>query len=99
MDRALAGNDGSEAGIQRAQGDFWASEVKRAEDGLAKTVIRSPIDVVVATPQIENLVGHKLKDGESFVDIVDNSEELVDVAVDETDVVLLRPGQKTNLKL
>jgi RND family efflux transporter MFP subunit len=99
MNRALAGNDGGEAGIERAQADYWASEVVRAEDRLAKTVIRSPIDGVIATPQVENLVGHKLKDGDSFVDVVDNSEELVDIAVDETDVTLLRPGQKTNLKL
>jgi RND family efflux transporter MFP subunit len=99
MDRALANNDGSEAGIQRAQADYWASEVKRAEDRLAKTIIRSPIDGVIATPQVENLVGHKLKDGDSFVDIVDNSEEMVDVAIGEADVALLKPGQKANLKL
>jgi len=99
MDRALAGNDGSEAGIQRAQADYWASEVKRAEGRLAKTTIRSPIDGVIATPQIENLVGHKLKEGDSFVDIVDNSEELVDVAIGESDVALLKPGQKAKLKL
>lgn len=99
MDRALANNDGSEAGIQRAQADYWASEVKRAEDRLAKTIIRSPIDGVIATPQVETLVGHKLKEGDSFVDIVDNSEELVDVAIGEADVALLKPGQKANLKL
>ena len=99
MNRALAGNDGGEAGIQRAQADYWASEVVRAQDRLAKTVIRSPIDGVIATPQVENLVGHKLNDGDSFVDIVDNSEELVDVAVSETYVALLKPGQKTSLKL
>lgn len=99
MDRALANDDGSEAGIQRTQADYWASEVKRAEDRLAKTIIRSPIDGVIATPEVEDLVGHKLKDGESFVDIVDNSEELVDVAIGEADVALLKPGQKANLKL
>lgn len=99
MDRALANDDGSEAGIQRAQADYWASEVKRAEERLAKTVIRSPIDGVVATPQIENQVGHKLKVGDTFADIIDNSEELVDVAVDETDVGLLKAGQEASLKL
>jgi RND family efflux transporter MFP subunit len=99
MDRALANNDGTEAGIEKAQADFWASEVARAEDRLGKTVIRSPIDGTIATPQIENLVGHKLKDGESFVDVVDNSEELVDISVDETDVGLLKAGQKASLKL
>ena len=63
-----------------------------------RTVIRSPIDGVVATPQIENFVGHKLKDGESFVDIVDNSQALVDVAIDGSDAGLLHSGQKADLK-
>jgi RND family efflux transporter MFP subunit len=99
MDRALANSDGSEAGIQRAQADYWASEVARAQERLEKTAIRSPIDGVVATPQMENLVGHKVKEGESFADIVDNSQTLVDVAVDEGDVGLLRAGERASLKL
>src|SRR5206468_11366749 len=82
MDRALANNDGSEAGIQRAQADYWKAEVSRGQERLNRTAIRSPIDGVVATPQLENFVGHKLKAGEGFVDIVDNSQTLVDVAVD-----------------
>ncbi len=99
MDRALANNDGTEAGMQRAQADYWASEVQRAEERLNKTAIRSPIDGVVATPQLENMVGRKLKVGDSFVDIVDNSQALVDVAVTENDIALLRSGEKTSLKL
>src|SRR5215469_7844661 len=98
MDRALAYSDGSEAGIERAQADYWASEVKRAELRLEKMAVRSPIDGIVATPQIETFVGRKLKAGESFVDIVDNSQALVDVAVDETDVGLLRSSEKARLK-
>jgi len=99
MDRALANSDGSQAGIEKAQADYWAAEVARAQERLERTAIRSPIDGVIATPQLENLVGHKVKDGESFVDIVDNSQALVDVAVDAGDVALLRAGEKTSLKL
>ena len=99
MDRALANNDGSEAGIERAQADYWSSEVARSEERLDRTSIRSPIDGVVATPQLENLVGHKLKVGESFVDIVDNSQALVDVSVAENDVSLLHAGEQASLKL
>ena len=99
MDRALASGDGSEAGAQRALADYWKAEVGRAQARLDRTVIRSPVNGIVATPQIENLVGHKLKEGESFVEIVDNSEARVDVAIDETDVALLRSGEKTSLKL
>jgi RND family efflux transporter MFP subunit len=99
MDRALANSDGSEAGIEKAQADYWAAEVARAQERLERTAIRSPIDGVIATPQLENLVGHKVKDGESFVDILDNSQAVVDVAVDAGDVALLRVGEKTSLKL
>jgi RND family efflux transporter MFP subunit len=99
MDRALANNDGTEAGMQRAQADYWNSEVARAQERLDRTSIRSPIDGVVATPQLENMVGRKLKVGESFVDIVDNSRTLVDVAVTENDVALLHSGEKASLKL
>jgi RND family efflux transporter MFP subunit len=98
MDRALANNDGAEAGVARAQADYWASEVARARERLDKTAIRSPIDGIVATPRIENLVGQKPKAGESFVDIVDNSQALVDVAVDGSDAGLLRAGESARLK-
>jgi multidrug efflux pump subunit AcrA (membrane-fusion protein) len=99
MDRALSSNDGTEAGIQRAQTDYWKSEVARAQERLDKTVIRSPINGVVATPQIENFAGHKLKDGDSFADVVDSSEALVDVAIDGGDIGLMRTGEKARLKL
>ena len=99
MNRALANNDGSEGGIQRAQADYWKSEVGRAQERLDKTVIRSPIDGVVATPHIENFTGHKLKDGESFAEIVDNSQALIDVSIDGGDIGLLRAGESARLKL
>ena len=99
MDRALASSDGSEAGTQRAQADYWGSEVTRAQERLDRTSIRSPIDGVVGTPDLENMVGRKLKVGESFLDIVDNSQALVDVAVYENDVALLHSGDAASLKL
>src|SRR5260370_33219599 len=98
MDHALANNDGTEAGMQRAQADYWSSELRRAQERLDRTSIRSPIDGVVATPQLENMVGRKLKVGDSFVDVVDNSQAMVDVAVTENDVSLLRSGEKASLK-
>jgi RND family efflux transporter MFP subunit len=99
MDRALAVNDGTEAGIQRAQADYWQSEVARAQQRLNETLLRSPIGGVVATPQIENLVGRKLKFGDTFAEIVDNSQAVVDVQVDEKDVGLMRAGERASIKL
>lgn len=99
MDRALANSDGTEAGIQRAQAEYWSAEVDRARERLEKSALRSPIDGVVATPQPENLAGHKVKEGESVIDIVDSSQALVDVGITENDVGLLRTGEEASVKL
>ena len=92
MNRSLAANDGSEAGVQRIQADFWKSEVARDQELLDKTRLRSPIDGLVATPHVENMVGRRLQYGDTFAEVVDTSRAVVDVAVDDTDSGLLRAG-------
>jgi RND family efflux transporter MFP subunit len=99
MNHALAANDGTEAGIQQAQADYWTAEVARAEERLNRTVMRSPIDGVVASPHMENLVGRKLKAGETFADVIDNSQAVMDVVIDQTDIGLVTVGQKARVKL
>ena len=97
--RALAANDDTEAGIQQAQADFWTAEVARAQERLDRTAVRSPIDGIVATPHMESLVGRKVKFGENFVDVVDNSQAVVDLDIDQNDIGLVVPGQRARLKL
>ncbi len=99
MNRALNGNDGGEAGIQRNQADFWASELARSRERLDRTQLRSPINGIVATPHVEDLVGRKLLPGDTFAEIVDTSRAVVDVAIDADDVLLLHPGEKASIKL
>jgi RND family efflux transporter MFP subunit len=99
MNRALAANDGSEAGAHRIQADFWKAEVDRAEQSLEKAQLRSPIDGTVATPRVEGFAGRKLEQGDSFAEIVDTSQTTVDVAVEVSDVGLLKVGQNAVIKL
>ncbi|HXE90574.1 MAG TPA: efflux RND transporter periplasmic adaptor subunit [Terriglobales bacterium] len=99
MNRALAANDGTEAGNQRIQADFWASEVARARERLERTHLRSPIDGVVATPYVENFTGRHLEPGDEFAEVVDASHATVDLAIDERDVALLEAGHRASLKL
>jgi len=99
MNRALATNDDTEAGIEQAQADYWTAEVARAQERLDRTLLRSPINGVVATPHLENMVGRKLKVGEILADVVDNSEALVDVPIDQNDIGLVAAGQKARVKL
>jgi RND family efflux transporter MFP subunit len=99
MNRALAGNDGSEAGIQRVQADYWKAEVGRAGELLDKAQLRTPIDGVVSTPRVETFVGRRLQYGDSFAEVVDTSSAIVDVAVDDTDAGYLRSGLPAVIKL
>src|SRR4051812_15708466 len=89
MNQALAGNEGSEAGVQRVQVEYWRSEVDRARERLDKTHLRAPISGVVSTPHIQSLTGRHLAVGDPFGEIADTSAATVDVAVDENDVALL----------
>lgn len=99
MNRALASNDGTEAGIQRVQADFWSAELARGRERLDRTVLRSPIDGRVSTPHIEDFAGRSLSPGDTFAEVVDTSRASVDVAVDEEDVGRLRTGEKAAVKL
>lgn len=99
MNRALASNDGSEAGVQRVQADYWKGEVERARQLLERTQLRSPIDGVVATPHIEDMGGRRLQFGDSLAEVVDTSHAVVDVAIDETDASLLHAGAHSVVKL
>ncbi len=99
MNRALAASDGSEAGIQRAQADYWKSEVARDQELLDKMRLRSPIDGIVATPHVENMVGRRLQHGDTFAEVVDTSRAIVDVAIDDSDAALVRVGTHASVKL
>ncbi len=99
MNRALSASDGTEAGTQRVQADYWKSEVARDQELLDKTHLRSPINGIVATPHIENMVGRRLQYGDTFAQILDTSYAVVDVAIDDMDSSLLRAGSHAAIKL
>jgi GAF domain-containing protein len=99
MNHALAANDGTEAGVQRVQADYWKAEVGRAQQLLELAKLRSPIEGVVATPHVENFAGRKLLPGDSFAEVVDTSHAIVDIAIDDVDAGLLKDGQKAVIKL
>jgi RND family efflux transporter MFP subunit len=99
MNRALASNDGTTAGIQRVQADFWTAEVGRNRERLEKTLLRTPIEGRVATPHIEDFIGRSLDPGDTFAEVADTSHANIDVAIDEADIGRLSVGQKAAVKL
>jgi len=99
MNRALVKNDGTEAGVQRVQADYWMAELKSLEEQLDKTHLRAPIAGVVGTRDVENMVGRHLSPADTFAEVIDAEKSLIDVAIEERDVGLLGPRQPATIKL
>ncbi|MGA8271728.1 MAG: efflux RND transporter periplasmic adaptor subunit, partial [Candidatus Sulfotelmatobacter sp.] len=99
MNRALAQNDGTLAGTARVKADYWKTELARAQARLDRTIIRAPLGGVITTPHVENTVGRRLTQGDSFAEIMEISHVTVDVAVPEADATLLQKGEKASIKL
>lgn len=99
MNRALASNDGTQAGIQGVQARYWASEVDRARERVERTHLRARFDGWVTTPHMEDMVGRRLAAGDTFAEIADSSQSRVDVAIEETEISLLHPGASAAIKV
>jgi RND family efflux transporter MFP subunit len=97
--RALASNDGAEAGIRQVQAQYWAGEVQRTQQELDKTHVRAPISGWITTPHVEDMTGRKLSSGDGFAEVQDSSAASIDVAVDEADLSLLSAGDRAAIKL
>ena len=89
--RALASNDGSEAGMRRVEADFWAAELRRAQERVDRARLRSPISGVIATPRLENSVGKRLKYGDTLAEVINTATATIDVAIAEDEMPLVKP--------
>jgi RND family efflux transporter MFP subunit len=99
MNRALAQNDGTRAGEERIKADYWKAELSRAQERLDRTAIRAPLAGFIATPHVENAVGRRLAQGDTFAEIMETSHVTVDVAIPESEATLLKKGEHASVKL
>ncbi|HZC44271.1 MAG TPA: GAF domain-containing protein [Acidobacteriaceae bacterium] len=88
-----------QAGADRAQVEYLRSEAARARARLESAQLRSPITGIVVTPAVQNAAGEHLDAGAPFAQVLDLSSAVVDVAVPQRDVALVRPGMSAAIKL
>ncbi len=80
----------AQSGADRAQTEFLRSEVARISSRLESAQLRSPIDGVVVTPNLENAAGKHLVAGDTFAQVLDLKTAVVRVAVGEADACAAR---------
>jgi RND family efflux transporter MFP subunit len=99
MAQALVGNDATGAGQRQLEANYLRGELSRATEQLSRMTLRAQLAGVVTTPHLENLVGKKLSLGDPMMELVSTNNVVVDVAVPERDVSLLRAGDPARVKL
>ena len=88
-----------QAGEDRTQADYLHAEMERARLRIANAQLRSPIDGIVMTPDLQNAVGEHLDAGATFAQVLDLTSARVNIAVDQEDAKLVQAGQSAAIKL
>jgi multidrug efflux pump subunit AcrA (membrane-fusion protein) len=88
-----------QAGEDRTQADYLRAEMERARLRIANAQLRSPIDGIVMTPDLQNAVGEHLDTGAAFAQVLDLASARVNIAVDQEDAKLVQAGQSAAIKL
>ncbi len=89
----------AQAGADRAQTEYLRAELERARSRVDSAQLRSPIDGIVVTPDLQNVAGKHLDAGVQFAQVLDLSTAVIQIAVPERDTALLRADQNTAIKL
>jgi RND family efflux transporter MFP subunit len=92
-------NDPSAAGSARIQAEVHAAEVAFEQQRLNEARLRAPLGGVIVTPRVEQKAGTMLQPGAPFCEIVDQQHMAAELSIPETDLPLLRPGDRIALKL
>jgi GAF domain-containing protein/multidrug resistance efflux pump len=87
------------AGEDRTLADFLHAEMERTQLRIVNAQLRSPIDGVVMTPDLQNAVGEHLDAGAAFAQVLNLSSARINIAVDQRDAHLVRSGQTAAIKL
>src|SRR6202453_910720 len=89
----------AQAGEDRTQADYLHAEMERTRLRIANAQLRSPIDGIVMTPDLQNAVGEHLDAGAAFAQVLNLSSARINIAVGQEDAHLVQAGQSAAIKL
>ena len=88
-----------QAGADRTQAEIYRAEAARARTRIDEAQLRSPIDGIIATPQLQNAAGEHLLAGGVFAQVLDLTSAVVNIQVTQSQLALVAPGQSVVIKL
>lgn len=97
--RLRAEGDAGGAAVEAARIEGLRAELALWDRRMQRTTLRAASGGVVSTPRIEETVGARLNRGEVFCEVVDPGTQALEIAIDERDAGLVRPGMRVKVKL
>jgi len=89
----------AQSGADREQAEFLHAEMERARTRVEDAKLRSPIEGIVVTQDLQNVAGKHLDAGTAFAQVLDLSSAIVQISIPERDTVLMSPGEHVAIKL
>ncbi|PWT87469.1 MAG: hypothetical protein C5B55_14710 [Blastocatellia bacterium] len=96
--RSQAASGAAAAQIERVKLDQAQREIGLYQTKLEQTQVRAPIAGVIVTPRLEEKRGRFIKRGEAFCEEANVNPIIVEIAVSESDIGLVKPGQEIWIK-
>jgi GAF domain-containing protein len=96
--RSQAASGAAAAQIQRVKLDQAQREVGLYQTKLEQTQVKATITGVIITPRLEEKRGRFIKRGEAFCEQANINPIVVEIAVPESDIGLVTPGEEIWLK-
>ncbi|MEQ8836459.1 MAG: efflux RND transporter periplasmic adaptor subunit, partial [Lacipirellulaceae bacterium] len=93
-----AGGHPEEAEAERARLARLTEELKYLEHLKSRIVLRSPVDGIVTTPHMHELNGKYVPTGTVVCIIEDLADMATEIAISESDVLKVMPGQRVELR-
>lgn len=88
-----------QAGADRTQAEIYRADADRARARIDEAQLRSPIDGIIATPDLQNAAGEHLVAGAVFAQVLDLTSAIVNIQVTQSQLALVAPGQSAVIKL
>lgn len=91
--RALSNGDRVEASVIQAQIEQARAQVALIDEQIARTVLRSPLDGIIASGDLSQMIGASISRGQQLYTIAPLNDYRLILSVDERDAAQIRPGQ------
>ncbi len=73
-------------------------ELRHAEQDLLLTTLHSPMDGMIVTPYLKQMVGQRLEMGELFATVENTGSYLAEIEIPEEDASEIRPGARVRFR-